>query len=430
MAIIMCGLIWDSIYSGLIEVIKPSEEMVNFTAMKNLLKFSLLFLFLIQSCSKETWLSGTMDLEGGEDWKPMVYLVVPEKFDAVAQSFVGKVLDSAQVDEAGSFEFKSPPELQAPVLLEIVVQRKGEKYPNKLLNENPETDNYFPFVYESGKSIRVNANISQFQASFSLEEPSPINSEMLSLRELRLEAYRKHLKGQSKNEASDEGLLEREKKLHQYQKQLMDFANGTEKFFPAMVALRWASPEGNYERIAELLYDQSEKWNKLHPEHPWAKELASIADKENLPILVGDLVPDLLLPMKDGETVRLQSVIENQRLVVLDVWASWCAPCRMENRKVLLPLWEKYNADGFQIIAYGLESSRKAWDNAIKKDGANLWLHASHLQGDQNPLMDALRLKTIPANFLLDPEGRVLAKNLHGEELMAFVADYMQDYKE
>ena len=102
----------------------------------------------------------------------------------------------------------------------------------------------------------------------------------------------------------------------------------------------------------------------------------------------------------------------------------------MENRKVLLPLWEKYNADGFQIIAYGLESSRKAWDNAIKKDGANLWLHASHLQGDQNPLMDALRLKTIPANFLLDPEGRVLAKNLHGEELMAFVADYMQDYKE
>jgi len=224
--------------------------------------------------------------------------------------------------------------------------------------------------------------------------------------------------------------LEREKKLHQYQKQLMDFANGTEKFFPAMVALRWASPEGNYERIAELLYDQSKKWNKRHPEHPWAKELVSIADKENLPILVGDLVPDLLLPMKDGETVRLQSVIENQRLVVLDVWASWCAPCRMENRKVLLPLWEKYNADGFQIIAYGLESSRKAWDNAIKKDGANLWLHASHLQGDQNPLMDALRLKTIPANFLLDPEGRVLAKNLHGEELMAFVADYMQDYKE
>ena len=119
MAIIMCGLIWDSIYSGLIEVIKPSEEMVNFTAMKNLLKFSLLFLFLIQSCSKETWLSGTMDLEGGEDWKPMVYLVVPEKFDAVAQSFVGKVLDSAQVDEAGCFEFKSPPELQAPVLLEL-----------------------------------------------------------------------------------------------------------------------------------------------------------------------------------------------------------------------------------------------------------------------------------------------------------------------
>ncbi|NVN18390.1 redoxin domain-containing protein [Muricauda sp. HICW] len=395
--------------------------------MKNLLKFSLLFLFLMQSCSKEAWLSGTIDLEGGEDWKPMVYLVVPEKFDAVAQSFVGKVLDSAQIDESGSFEFTNPPEMKAPVLLEIVVQRSGEKYANKLLNENPETDNYFPLVYESEKSIKVNAKISQFQASFSLEEPSLINGKMIELRDLRLKAYQKQLKNQSIEEASDEGLLEREKRLVEYQKQLMDFADDTDEFFPAMVALRWASPEGNYERIAELLYDQSEKWRKLYPEHPWTKELGSMADKENLPILIGDQVPDLLLPMENGREVRLQSLIENQRLVLLDVWASWCAPCRMENRKVLLPLWEKYNAAGFQIVAYGLESSEKAWNNAVKKDGAYRWLHASHLLGDQNPLMDAFRLKTIPANFLLNEEGRVLAKNLHGEDLIEFVDNYMKE---
>jgi len=395
--------------------------------MKNLLKFSLLFLFLMQSCSKEAWLSGTIDSEGGEDWKPMVYLVVPEKFDAVAQSFVGKVLDSAQIDESGSFEFTNPPEMKAPVLLEIAVQRKGEKYPNKLLNENPETDNYFPLVYESGKSIKLNSKISQFQASFSLEEPSLINGKMIELRDLRLEAYQKQLKNQSIKEASDEGLLEREKRLVEYQKQLMDFADDTDEFFPAMVALRWASPEGNYERIAELLYNQSEKWRTLYPEHPWTKELGSMADKENLPILVGDQVPDLLFPMKDGQEVRLQSLIENQRLVLLDVWASWCAPCRLENRNILVPLWEKYNQKGFQILAYGLESNETAWNNAIQKDGAYRWTHYSHLEGDQNPFMDALRLKTIPANFLLNQEGRVLAKNLHGEDLIEFVDNYMKE---
>lgn len=110
----------------------------------------------------------------------------------------------------------------------------------------------------------------------------------------------------------------------------------------------------------------------------------------------------------------------------MDIWASWCAPCRVENRDILVPLWERYNPQNFQIVAYALESSEKAWNNAIEKDGAHRWLHASHLEGDQNPFMDALRLKTIPANFLLDKEGRVLAKNLHGQDLIDFVDDYME----
>lgn len=119
--------------------------------------------------------------------------------------------------------------------------------------------------------------------------------------------------------------------------------------------------------------------------------------------------------------------MEGKKLTLLDVWASWCAPCRVENRNVLVPLWEKYSSDGFHILAYGLESSETAWDNAIQKDGVHRWLHASHLQGDQNPFMDALRLKTIPANFLLDEKGIVLAKNLHGKGLIEFVSDYMRE---
>ena len=109
----------------------------------------------------------------------------------------------------------------------------------------------------------------------------------------------------------------------------------------------------------------------------------------------------------------------------MDIWASWCAPCRVENRNVLVPLWENYNDRGFQIVAYGLESSKSAWENAIERDGAYRWLHASHLEGDQNPVMDSLRLRTIPANFFLDKKGKVLAKNLHGQDLIRFVQDYL-----
>ena len=400
--------------------------MVNFTSMKNVLKLALFFLLLMQSCSQDAWLSGTLNMENGEDWRSMVYLVKPKKFDEVAQSFVGEVLDSAQVAQNGRFEFSTPPEWQKSVLLELVVQRKGEKYPNRLLNENPETDNYFPLVYESGNPMVIEAEIAHFQSSFKIKQPSASNKAMLQLRDLRLKAHKRYLEGQNEEHGADEDLLEREKNQYDYQGRLIAFSDSTTELLPALMALRWASPEGNYERIAELLHKQAEKWSTLYPEHSWVKELVAVADKRNLPILVGDSIPDLELPMKNGENRSLKKTIDGKKLILLDVWASWCAPCRIENRNVLVPLWEKYNKADFQIIAYGLESSEKAWENAIQKDGAYRWLHASHLQGDQNPFMDTLRLKTIPANFLLNQEGRVLAKNLHGKDLIEFVDDYMK----
>ncbi|MCR9227501.1 MAG: TlpA family protein disulfide reductase [Flavobacteriaceae bacterium] len=393
--------------------------------MKNLLKLFFLFLLLMQSCSAEVWLSGTMNLGDGADRKPMVYLVLPEKFGAVAQSFTGKVLDSAQIAQNGHFEFKNQPEYQKTVLLEIVVQKKGEKYPNRLVNENPKTDNYFPLIYRPGTQMMIEADLGHFQSTFSIQEPSPENEALLQLRDLRLRAYGKHLEGQKDGQGADEDLLKREKNQYNFKKELINFADRSEELLPALVALRWASPEGNYERVAELLYDQSVKWSALYPGHPWTKELVSMADKQNLPILVGDVVSGIELPSQDGKPILLKRMLGHQKLTILDVWASWCAPCRLENRKVLVPLWEKYNANGFQIVAYGLESNEKAWNNAIQRDGAYRWTHYSHLEGDQNPFMEALRLKTIPANFLLNEEGRVLAKNLHGEDLIEFVDNYM-----
>ena len=75
--------------------------------MKYVLKPLLLIALLLQSCSEEPWLSGTLDMSNGNEWKPVVYVVHPQKFNDVAQSFVGVVLDSATVDENGYFEFNN-----------------------------------------------------------------------------------------------------------------------------------------------------------------------------------------------------------------------------------------------------------------------------------------------------------------------------------
>ncbi len=107
----------------------------------------------------------------------------------------------------------------------------------------------------------------------------------------------------------------------------------------------------------------------------------------------------------------------------MDIWASWCAPCRKESREVLTPLWHDFQDKGLQIIGYSIDANENAWKSAILKDGAN-WKQASHLTGDSTPFMETLRITTIPANYLLDGDGKILAKNLHGDDLGDFVKRY------
>ncbi len=104
------------------------------------------------------------------------------------------------------------------------------------------------------------------------------------------------------------------------------------------------------------------------------------------------------------------------------MWASWCAPCRIENREVLVPLWNDYHNQGLQIIAYALEIDESSWRTAAENDGANRWLQCSDLQGDYGtPFLKSVRVRTIPANFILDDKGVVIAKNIYGEALKELV---------
>lgn len=393
--------------------------------MRSVFPLVVLLAFLMDGCSKPHPISGTIDLSHGSEWRPKIYLLQPGKWSDVGQSFVARALDSAVVGKDGYFSFSGLPHMENPTLLELAVQKRGVSYPNLLENEDPRTDNYVPLVWKTGERLTIKASINDFQASLSMESPSEANKEILRLRDLRLRAFDEYKESSSNVSDADEALLDREGKLLDYQTELMDFANSTEELLAALLAIRWVSPEGDYERVAEFLFAQAQEWGALYPDHPLVQELVLKADKANLPILMGDLMPSLEFPMRSGETLLLGEVLKGEKLLLLDVWASWCAPCRIENRNVLLPLWEKYRPNGFQILAYGLESNEKAWVNAMERDGADRWLHASHLLGDQNPLMDALRLRTIPANFLLDTEGRVLAKNLHGTQLIHFVDTYM-----
>jgi thiol-disulfide isomerase/thioredoxin len=80
------------------------------------------------------------------------------------------------------------------------------------------------------------------------------------------------------------------------------------------------------------------------------------AARDKLPVMTGDKMPDLQLPLVNGDTLPLFSLL-GKKLTLVDVWASWCAPCRKESKEELLPLWNRYRDKGFQIIGYSIDAN-------------------------------------------------------------------------
>ncbi len=389
--------------------------------IKNAASIALMTLTLM-ACQSPAYISGRLD--GVENEGIKVYLIEPLTLREVAASYFGKVIDSAVVDSDGSFEFRNLPKTKDPVLLELAIQLSG-KAPNYLQTDDPVRSNYMPILWQSGEPLRIAAKLDEFQKSFSIERPSEINKALLDLRDVNEKAYRTYLAGKHWQVEDGSQLLEKEQAILQYQTELINFANSIQYLMPALVALRWVSPENDYERVPEFLVSQCDKWKKRQPDHPWVEQLCNESDPSNLPVLVGDVFPNLKFTLLSKDTISLKDQL-GKKLTIIDLWASWCAPCRKENREVLVPIWNDYHNQGVQIIAYGLESDESVWRTAAERDGANRWLQASDLQGDDAPLLRKIRVRTIPANFILDDKGVVIAKNIHGKALMDLVKSHMK----
>ncbi len=114
-----------------------------------------------------------------------------------------------------------------------------------------------------------------------------------------------------------------------------------------------------------------------------------------------------------GKAVQLSDY--RGKYVLLDFWASWCGPCRAENPNVL-DNYEKYHSKGLEILGVSLDHAKDAWVKAIKDDGLT-WEHVSDLKGWKNAVAKEYNIRAVPSNFLIDKDGKIIAKNLRGEEL-------------
>lgn len=134
-------------------------------------------------------------------------------------------------------------------------------------------------------------------------------------------------------------------------------------------------------------------------------------------VAVGRTAPDFELSTPDGKKVKLSDF--RGKYVLLDFWASWCGPCRKENPNIV----EQYNnfkEKNFTILGVSLDDNKDAWLKAIKDDKLT-WTHVSELKRWESEVASLYKVDGIPASFILDPEGKIIAKNLYSTDLKEFL---------
>lgn len=183
-------------------------------------------------------------------------------------------------------------------------------------------------------------------------------------------------------------------------------------------AVNFLDAEKEFAYLSEL----AEKFKKNLPDSRYTEQfVVQVEDLRKLAI--GMPAPDIALPNPEGDTVKLSSL--RGKYVMIDFWAAWCKPCRMENPNVVR-LYNKYKDQGFEIYGVSLDRTKEAWVDAIQADQLG-WTHVSDLKYFDSEAASLYNINAIPATILLDREGNIIAKNLRGQELAEKLAELFEE---
>ena len=197
--------------------------------------------------------------------------------------------------------------------------------------------------------------------------------------------------------------------VNRHNQYLTQFIDNHLTSFVSLAAIQQLNPDefiSYYNKLDEALtkkYANSDYVKLFHNDLEKLKQLS-----------LGAIAPEIILSNTEGKTVSLSSL--RGKIILIDFWASWCAPCRSES-PLLVSIYNQYKNKGFDIFSVSLDKEKDKWIEAIKKDKLSWKNHVSDLAYWDSPVVKLYNFNSIPQTFLLDKEGKIIAKNLRGEEL-------------
>lgn len=177
-------------------------------------------------------------------------------------------------------------------------------------------------------------------------------------------------------------------------------------------ALSYLNIDDNYDFIKTIIVEHKDKLASTEYTKQYADKFSEYSN-----VAIGSIAPEIKLNDPSGKEIALSSL--RGKVVLIDFWASWCGPCRQENPNNV-KLYKEFKDKGFEIYGVSLDKTKENWTEAIMQDKLT-WIHVSDLKYWSSAAAATYKVEAIPATFLIDKDGKILAKNLRGEELNAFV---------
>jgi len=222
------------------------------------------------------------------------------------------------------------------------------------------------------------------------------------------------------NAAGDQAKMEEvrqqfETENAQFKQQLKDKINAMGNSMAIFQVVGNFNAEEDFEFLDQLgnLFAENPPDSKHTPNFLTYIEGVRQQARNNQNLQVGKIAPEINLPNPEGDVVPLSSL--RGKVVLIDFWAQWCRPCRMENPNIV-DAYNQYKDKGFTVYGVSLDRSKDKWVQGIEEDGLP-WTHVSDLKYWQSEAARTYNINAIPASFLLDREGRIIAKNLRGPAL-------------